>query len=111
MFWATYVEWVPDPGNFDFSSNDFFDETEQDTNILMPHAIDSSANADLLYSLLDSGLSQVNHVRNFRGRILDLVFCNDPSDIKVSKSDLPMVKIDVHHEPIEMKLGLETMML
>lgn len=107
-FNMTEVGWIPDPGDVDFSSNGFSDDAVYESNSLLPHNIDSSANADLLYCLMGSGLCQVNGLRNFQGRTLDLVFCNDPCNVKVSKSVSPMVRIDKYHEPIEIEFIVES---
>jgi len=103
-FNMTYVSWITDPGDFDLCSNGYSDNTL--SNVLLPFDIDSSTNADLLYCLMGAGLNQVNGVRNFQGRILDLVFCND-SDVIISKSDSPLVKIDNYHEPIDIEFLVE----
>lgn len=73
---------------------------------LLPHDIDSSAYADLLYYLMGSGLSQTNDVRNVNGRLLDLIFCSDPCEVSISLSASPLIGIDDHHPPIDIELDL-----
>lgn len=101
------VCWLPTTDDFTISPDDL-NTSIKESNVLIPCNIDTSANADFLYYLLSAGLNQVNGVSNFQGRVLDLVFCSNPSDVSVSKSDFPMVKIDSFHDPIEIEFTVET---
>lgn len=89
------ISWMPDPVGDDFSSSGSSGSDVCESNALLPHNVDSC--------LMGSGLSQVNGIRNFQDRILDLVFCNEPSDVIVRKSLSPMIKIEKFHEPIEIE--------
>lgn len=100
------VSWLPDPGDYDFSSNGFSVSGDTESNVLLPSDVGSNAYADLLYCLMGNVLSQVNDVRNYQGRILDLVFCSEPSEVVVSKSNSPMVKIDNYHIPIDIEFSV-----
>ncbi|XP_037045741.1 uncharacterized protein LOC119081106 [Bradysia coprophila] len=69
---------------------------------LLPGAVNSSGDSDVIYSLLRAGLSQVNSVKNKSGSFLDLVFTSDPSNVLVRKADIPLSKVDRdYHYPIE----------
>lgn len=78
-----------------------------DDNILYPsNAISFQEN--LLQSFLCSDLSQMNHYANYMGRWLDLVFPNDPDKITLFESDVPVVKVDTPHNPLEICLHIFT---
>lgn len=102
------VHWLPQSDGVDFSSNCFLDESFHESNSLLPFNIDNGTNADLLYCLLGAGLSQTNGNLNYQGKILDLVFCSNPGDVTVSKSDSLMVKIDPYHDPVEIQFTVDT---
>lgn len=76
-------------------------------NSLLPTSIDTSANAELIYSLLGSGLHQVNGVKNFQFKYLDLIFCSDCDEVTVREA-VPMVKVDKYHPPIEIEFSVVT---
>lgn len=83
------IEWSPDPDK---------------ESVLLPGAISSSGHAALTYSILSSNLSQVNHIVNPQGRILDLVFCSDPDNVSVGKSESPLSRLDYpFHEATEFR--------
>lgn len=48
-----------------------------------------------------SDFFRMNHYPNYMGRWLDLVFTNDSDKITVFESDIPMVKVDTPHIPLE----------
>lgn len=100
------VQWIDDIGCQDVYSNRGFNGATYESSGYLPLKIDSSAHADLLYCLLGSGLGQVNGIRNFQGRVLDLVFCNEPCNVVVKKSDFPMTKVDSYHEPLEIEISV-----
>lgn len=63
---------------------------------LLPSEIRSSGDRELICSLLGADLSQVNFVKNFQGKFLDLIFSI------LRKASVPMSKVDFNfHEPIE----------
>lgn len=98
-FNMTGVQWSDVPLDVSSVPADF------ESNSLVPTAIDSAVNAELIYLLLGSDLRQVNHVHNFQGRILDLVFCSDNNEVTVREAVSPMVKIDRYHPPIEIEFS------
>lgn len=59
---------------------------------------------NLLQSLFCADLSQMNHYENYMGRLLDLVFANEPDQISIFEADLPMIKVDLPHNPLEIFL-------
>lgn len=61
---------------------------------------------NLLHTLLCAGLSQLNHYQNYMGRMLDLVFSNDPGRITIVESDILLIKIDMPHDPLEIFLQI-----
>lgn len=56
---------------------------------------------NLLQCLFCADLSQMNHYENYMGRLLDLVFASDPDIITIFDADLPLIKVDLLHNPIE----------
>lgn len=48
----------------------------------------------------------MNHYENYMGRLLDLVFTNDPDQITIFESDLPMIKVDMPHNPLEIYVNI-----
>lgn len=46
---------------------------------------------------------QVNKVYNNQGRIVDLVFCNDQNNVKVSKSISPLTKVNNYQKQLEIE--------
>lgn len=101
------VRWRPSTNDV-YSDYGFFSGTSFETKSLLPYNIDTSANAELLYTLLGAGLNQTNSDCNYQGNILDLVFCNESSDVTVRRSRSPMIKIDRYHEPLEIEFTLDT---
>lgn len=99
-FNLTNVEWIPDTIN---DINDFISgqDDESESNVFLPAEVGEGAKADILYLLLSNSLHQVNNIRNYQNKLLDLVFYTDPSNITVSKSDEPMSRVDLYHYPIE----------
>lgn len=74
---------------------------------LLPGTISSSGDAALIYSILGSNLSQVNHIANPQGRILDLVFCTDPDNVIVNNSENPLSRMDFpFHEATEFRFAV-----
>lgn len=74
---------------------------------LLPGVISSSGHSALTFSILGSNLSQVNHVLNPQGRILDLVFCTDPDDVTSSKSVDTLRRVDFpFHEATEFRFTI-----
>lgn len=93
------VDWI---AQSDCSNpNDDVNNCLDNANVFLPCNLGDSSKADLLHSLLSADLHQINNVRNCDGRILDLVFTSNPCNVEVFKSQRPMSKIDLYHEPIE----------
>lgn len=87
----------------DFNMTNVFWTPDLDReNTLLPGEIHSSGDSDLICSLLEADLSQVNFVKNKQGKFLDLIFSNDPDNVLLRKADVPMSRVDRNfHEPIE----------
>lgn len=62
--------------------------------VLLPGSISCSGHSALIYSILSSNLSQVNHISNSQGRSLDLVFCTDPDNVTVRDCLYPLSRVD-----------------
>lgn len=84
-------EWSPDPDNI---------------NVMITSNVGSGCKADVLHAVMAGGLSQMNHVSNYRGTILDLVFCNTVDGFEILKCSVPLTPVDPHHEPIEIYLDM-----
>ena len=83
------VAWTPDPDK---------------ASALLPGVISSSGYSALTYSILGSNLSQVNHILNPQGKILDLVFCTDPDNVTIRKSLDTLSRVDFpFHEATEFR--------
>lgn len=84
-----YLEWIWD---------------EVDKNTLLPVNVVNCAGLDLVYGMQSFGLYQINSVRNFNDRTLDLVFCNECDDATLKVCADPLLQIDMHHPALEMLL-------
>lgn len=74
-------------------------------NVLYPSNM-QHCQENLLQCLFCADLSQINHYENYMGRLLDLVFSSDPDQITIFEADLPMIKVDLPHNPLEMFVNL-----
>lgn len=87
------MDWI---NNFDGSS------------ALFPVNIRPSYAVELLDSISSYDLFQINFVRNFMCKILDLIFCNNCDDVTVTKCISPLSKIEKFHEPIDIYFKLSS---
>lgn len=69
--------------------------------------IESMVNNDLIHLFLRNDLHQVNHVRNFQAKTLDLIFYSDCAELTKREAAVPMVKIDAFHPPIEVEFTVQ----
>lgn len=88
-----HIDWLPDPDI---------------PNVLLPVNISNSNSiaSDILDTCFTNGLFQINNISNIYDRTLDLVFSSDSNICTVSKCDLPLIKIDVHHTPVDIVIDL-----
>lgn len=86
-----YVSWTPDVDN---------------NRVLLPMNVASGIEQNMFDMFLCNDLSQVNNIRNCQDRLLDLVFVNFANDIALSRSYIPLIKVDPLHEPIDMKFDM-----
>lgn len=90
-----HVNWTIDDNtdNVDFAIN------LNMGNALLPSGSGCGVKAELLHTFMNHGLHQLNDIRNFQGRILDLVFSNETECLTISKAD-PLSKVDAFHDPL-----------
>lgn len=92
-------------GDFNIPSVDWVrDEDNED--VLLPTNVDREIADQLLKTLLSYGLSQLNFVRNFQGRLLDLLFVNCSCETSIIRCEIPLSKVDIYHDPIEIILDI-----
>lgn len=75
------------------------------SNILVPVMVNNCVNV-CIESLLCHGLFQVNNVYNFLGKLLDLVFVNQPSEISLNSSAPVTNPEDRFHPTIDLRILL-----
>lgn len=61
---------------------------------------------EFIESLFDSGLSQINNLFNSCGKLLDLIFVNQPSDISLQSSHPVTYPEDHYHPTVQLKILL-----
>ena len=83
------VEWVNDCDNI---------------SILLPFYANASCPHSLFNMLLSNGLNQLNFVKNFQNRLLDLLFTSSADLISISESSSSLVPIDAYHKPFVCKI-------
>lgn len=93
-------------GDFNISSHSWLLHDDF-PNVLVP--IGTGSSSVFLDSIQTNGLFQINYIRNFMNRLLDLVFVNTYVDVMITKSDFPLVPIDRFHEPFEIVLKLHSL--
>lgn len=98
------IEWVP--GSIG-SVNDWARDSGalDSCTFYLPGEVDEGSKAEIVYLLLSNGLNQVNGIRNFQNNILDLVFFSNADNIESCKSDMPLSRKDVYHDPIELVIA------
>lgn len=74
--------------------------------ILTPSNIRPLFIAEFIDTIATDGLYQVNNVRNFMSRLLDLIFTNNYEGVSVSKCTSPLSKVDVFHEPLDIFVSI-----
>lgn len=75
-------------------------QDSSDTNYLIPsHSSDSSA--EFINGLFDNCLFQVNSIRNELGRMLDLIFVNEPADFSILHHTPISNPEDIYHPTVE----------
>ncbi|VVD01418.1 unnamed protein product [Leptidea sinapis] len=87
-------------GDFNLSFLKWSMSTDSET---YPQLIPSNYDSNIGYSFVDflseNNLMQINRIKNFNDRILDLILCNFKGG-KVSYPEEPLSKIDIHHPPL-----------
>lgn len=101
------VKWIPDYicDNSDDLVNGH--NSSYEPNVLLPSEVGEGSKADVIYLLLSNNLHQVNDTRNVQENILDLVFYSDPNNIKVSKTEVAMSRVDSYHYPVEIVISTD----
>ncbi|XP_058456564.1 uncharacterized protein LOC131433962 [Malaya genurostris] len=77
---------------------------EEDTNSLLPANASSEQEIVLVENLLANGLYQINNLKNFNKRLLDLALTNDPLFFDFLEPPMPLMKVDRHHIPFVLHL-------
>ena len=78
-------------GDFNCPSVNWFNEIDNN-NIYFPS---NSSSNDMFNLLLSSDLSQINCVKNFQNKLLDLAFVSNCDKISLSKRSLPLLPVDL----------------
>lgn len=81
-----------------------------DSNNLEPIVVNGCVN-ECIESLLSYGLCQVNHIYNPYGRLLDLIFVNQPSEVSLFSSIPVAYPEDRYHPTIELQIVLPSISL
>lgn len=93
-------------GDFNFPNISWVQDADNNS-IYSPVNVSSNIEEVIIYGLHSYGLSQWNGVTNFRGRILDLIFCNSCDDVVLNKCDLPLLAIDLDHPALELLVNID----
>lgn len=75
------------------------------SNNLVPVVINGCVN-EFIELLFGYGLSQVNHIQNAYGKLLDLIFINDPSEVLLQSSIPITFPEDRYHPTLSLKILL-----
>lgn len=94
-------------GDFNFPGIDWITDTINDR-IFLPVNVRCGIQEDLINNILCYGLSQINPVKNHRGRLLDLFFSNFTDELSVKECSAPLLPIDIEHVPIEISLNVKS---
>jgi hypothetical protein len=65
--------------------------------VLCPSNVTSARESIIVDSMADFGIGQVNSIPNQCDVDLDLIFFNNPSMLRVSEAETPLLKLDRHH--------------
>lgn len=85
-------------------------DKDPDSSNLLP--ICSNSWTDSFFNALsDLCLFQLNNIRNINGKLLDLIFVNDPSDFVINRSLPITLPEDRHHPTLELTCSLESLFL
>lgn len=81
-------------------------QEDEDVNGLLPSNASSEQEIVLVESTIASGLHQINSLSNANGRLLDLAFVNEPSDVELIEPPSSLLKIDNHHMPFVLRIDV-----
>ncbi|XP_055840378.1 uncharacterized protein LOC129907931 [Episyrphus balteatus] len=84
------IDWVP----------------SEDESYLEASSTSSQQELHLLDNIISTDLQQVSCIKNFRNRILDLVFSSDAVNTVVTEASTAISNIDIYHPPLEIFLDL-----
>lgn len=94
-------------GDFNFPNVDWIQDTNSNR-FFLPVNVKSGVQEDTIINLLSRDLSQMNHVKNYRGGILDLLFSSNTDDLSVVECLCPLVPVDAYHIPFKFKIDFRT---
>lgn len=86
------ANWIPD---------------EDVLNVLIPSEISRGCATDFIHEILGLGCHQINTIRNFMNRTLDLIFTNDFLNIEIDAPN-PITKVDSFHPPVLLTFEVQT---
>jgi len=76
---------------------------DDDVNGYLPINASAEQEIALTEPMLAVGLCQINDLTNINGRLLDLVFVNNPDSFEIIEPPSAILKIDPHHKPFVLK--------
>lgn len=88
-------------GDFNFSLVDWIPDDEN-VNVLLPVNVSAEIDSKVIFDLLSEDMCQINGIRNYQDRLLDLCFCNSGVEVIVKECLHPLSKVDVYHPPLEL---------
>lgn len=88
-FNCSNVEWMHDPDN---------------SVVMLPSKFHTYVDRNFISNLLSNDLYQLNFIKNFQNRFLDLVFCSVKDDVSLIECLNPLCKIDTYHPAIEVSI-------
>lgn len=90
-----HADWILSNGAESYHIDD-----EDEFYSMIPTNVMPSFALEFLHEIFALGCIQINSIFNDRGRLLDLVFTNDFSNIEVSTAPSPLSNIDESHPPL-----------
>lgn len=80
-------------------------ETDEHSNTLIPTNITSEEENIIINSCHDLGLNQINHHHNDNGRLLDLLWTNDPEQCSCNICHNHLLENEVHHKALTLEIS------
>lgn len=92
----------------DFNLPDIFWINSEDEcfNFMAPTNISTEKSVTFFDNMNLLPLFQVNSVKNYMRRMLDLVYTDSPNDLILTNSEDPILKVDMYHPPLEIHLSV-----